>query len=225
MTSYFEFLSQDLDALGLQEYIPQPESYTELSNSLRDIGESLGQMQPLPRVPSVKARTVLGASIMNMSTRDTRFEEVEGYACCSQTEPSLLASLAECDSPRRYPIIVLNEATPIGVIKRMGDPTCYGLVSQPEFGIVAGIVSAAKAHDAFNPYRPESNHAWTVDVTDIDRLYPVRPTLFSIPVAERRGLPLVTKWQKRSVLMATHRAIVSRVRELMHTAVPIEIGR
>lgn len=221
MSAYYENLAQDFTALGLDGIVEEPRNYSGLYSILRLAGQGLQQPEELVCDPSSRPQTFLGKIILNLLEDNGKFEDVDGYQCCSKSEQLLLQNMADYGRARRdQPVVVTSGNRAVGILKTDGDRTCYGLVHAPCAGLVTGSFSAAETHDMINPYdlRP-SREPWKIEIDDIDPLLPVRPSLFTVPLAAKRHLP--DDWGRGNVLRTSHAAIVRRADELLAKAVPI----
>lgn len=227
MGEYYDQLAQDLCALGMDGVVYQtPELYRDLHDIIRTAGIRMQYPEELETDFSARMQTRLGTLLMDMLVENEHFENVEGYRCCSEAEVRLLKDMADhSDTTGAQPIVLVEGGEPVGIIKADGEPTCYGLVTEYNLGLIRGVISAQATHAYFNPYEYRSwpaRRPWAIEASAVDYLYPVRPSMFTVPVGVRRHL--VANERRGAVLATSHRQITERARQLLASAIPIDVG-
>lgn len=119
-----------------------------------------------------------------------RPDKVRYHACCSGAEYKLVDSLndkAVANARFTSPLILTKGDLPVGIIKGFGEDSFYGLVDDPEYGIVKGAFATPVNRNDMRQV-PQSDHAWRAPIEALGRVIPLRLSLLTIPLEERLRL-------------------------------------
>jgi len=224
-------ITQDMRHLALlrREQFPQFDqewTFDHFSNLVNSTGRI---RQTRVSSPSRKLKrllqTPIGENLYNFMGTDL---PPWGYAladCCQEAEGKLLHSLSDDrleDEKKASPLIVVSHDIAVGVIKSIGTRSLYGLVDNPQYGIIEAGFSAPD-----EPYRalttPRSGQAWFVEAEQVRAMGPLRLSRFAFDPDLRPELTdslVPTPWDHVSQ-RELHSNIKQRIDLLLEAARPL----
>lgn len=219
-----EGLRADFTSIGLSRY----HIYSELPDSYAGLFRAVALTRNigcLPIAENAHPMTELGHIALDLCLRHVQFGNIDNE-CCPEAESLLQSSLAAetvHSGSYRSPTIVIDAGEPVGVIKSLGEQTCYGLADRPEKGIYAKAFSSPRTPDRLSGWASQhlkSDEAWTIPLDEVDA-EPIRFSVLAVPLESRNGL-VCDMPQQSNVHRTSHEEIHETTAMLMQTARPIE---
>lgn len=230
MSAHLEALVEDFADVSLLQGSKvgfTPTNYTELLTlfkTTRFIGHND------PPAESIEARTAVGKNIFDVARSGTvQFAmPFNSHNGCAKTETYLEENTdpqSVSNGSKRSPVIITKDGDTLGIIKTLGDPTCYGLKTDLEAGIIEGVISSPTPQslimwDHFVKQRSKAEHAWTVPAESFQAFNPLRYGILLVPVEERGFLPAYYDIDASGIRHTQHEDIKARTDSFLPTALP-----
>jgi len=179
----------------------------------------------------LEVSTGLGAKALELLEMSVKFGK-EHLQACRATEPKLINNISPesvSSAENHSPLVLVSGDEPVGIIKTYGEKSCYGLVTEPDIGIVEGCFSQPAFIAELNrviPRLPKTAAAWSLPVERVGAFLPLRFRAFTVPRDERLKLArnefLFKQWRRRA-LVYDHEYVARRAEDMLQTAAELEL--
>lgn len=237
--AYFDRLQQDMRTLGITDELHPPETYRQLVQ-LADAasGKTNFDKRAAQTIDPQSLGTNFARYALKLYTQDDLLactEEVvlaetddKKYGICDRAE-YMIASTMMPDMLQQEsfasPIVITEEANPVGVLQRSRNARRMVYYALQESGLPAStgcIYQVPLAITSFSSRLP-STSPWQMAASELEgHIDSGRLSIFTMPSVDRRQLDYDDNIEKPG-LHRSHQALVARARALMDFARPISV--
>ncbi len=223
---YFEQFREDSDHLGYDtSTFTFPDTHASLQRLITETFEQTRENQEL-----LRRRRIIATASLRRIIEVAQLGVTNGYSedtCCPAAEVRLLQNISTMGNfDYAQPIAVMADddtTTPVGIIKRFGEDTMYGL--QHAVHPTLGAIQPKTFYDVGDIARnisPRPNAVPVISITALQNARVLRPATFIFPWSVRRELtPTLSddSLDTTPALHATHKDITDSVtHKLANTA-------